>query len=621
MEEQLIQLRGVQEDQIDLAAVDQELTRIFPNRKIKRALFVIPPDADPSLFNYDTAKRGRYWNYPPYGVGAIASHLRNEGIEVNVINLNNEILKACAKTKTADEFNFDRVWQEALVAALVRYGPDLVGLSCMFSQTHNSTVNVLREIKRLYPSLPVAIGGVHITNCLISAKTTDSFMDDMRQVDFFFSYESELAIKTFVNVVNRKTSAAELLQVMFNSSSTKFSFLNKRATPDGKDLDIIPALDLMKLDEISNYGKIGSFYSLKPAGTRFATVLSNRGCRARCTFCSVRNFNGGGVRQRSVQSVIDELLILKNEYNIGHVMWLDDDFLKGEERAIELFNQMVKQNVGITWDCTNGVIAASCTDQLMAAAAASGCLGINIGMESGNREILKQIRKPGTVETFLEASQVLKKYPQINARVFLMIGFPNETYRQILDTINVALEMNLDWYNVTILQPLPNTPLFDSMVAQGLIKDVKFDEIRYNSGAYGKHRKMAYERNIDMLATDFKDAFTEENLDRVPARDELDDIWAYMNFHLNFRRLFREDRPVKLRQQIAYVQNITDLVAPENAFAMYFLGYLQHKLNGKIEIETIEKLDGHLTGSDYWQTRFADFKLGVDDLKTGRFPQ
>ena len=59
---------------------------------------------------------------------------------------------------------------------------------------------------------------------------------------------------------------------------------------------------------------------------KISTILSNRGCRAQCTFCSVRNFNGVGVRRRTIDSVIEELKILKFEHGIDHIMWLDDDF-------------------------------------------------------------------------------------------------------------------------------------------------------------------------------------------------------------------------------------------------------------------------------------------------------
>ena len=343
---------------------------------------------------------------------------------------------------------------------------------------------------------------------------------------------------------------------------------------------------------------------------------------AACTFCSVRNFNGVGVRQRSIPSIIEELRRLRDEHNIGHIMWLDDDFLYNGKRAIELFDAMIEADLGITWDCTNGVLAASITkDEMLEKMKQAGCIGFNIGMESGNPEILKNVKKPASVPVLIKAAETVRRHPEINARVFLIIGFPGETYRQILDTITVAQEMNLDWYNITILQPLPNTPIFDQMVAEGLIDDVSFDEIRYNSGAYGKHRKAAESNDKKFLSSEFADVFSVDDLDTVPPQSQLDDIWAYMNYHLNFKRLFNEDRPVKLQQQLNYVQNLTDLICPENAFAMYFSAFLQFKVSGIIDEEKITILEGMLHGSEYWREKFSNFNLSIEHLRNKDFPQ
>lgn len=601
-----------------IRAAELELTRLFPLRSIRRVLLVAPPDADVTMFNYATGKRGRYWNFAPYGLGVMASHLRRERIAVNIINLNHEVLKACRLSPNESDFDFERTWKTALGRSIEHFCPDLIGATCMFTQTHKSTVNVCSEIRRLSPKLSIALGGVHITNSFLNDKTSTILTEDLAGVDCFFLYEAELAFKQFIKVVNREIPTGQLAQVFFNSSPEKL-FFPQRLLPTEEDLNTIPAHDLLDTRDLSKYGRIGSFGCFKEDETRFTTVLSNRGCRAQCTFCSVRNFNGVGVRTRSIRSVVDELLLLRNEYGIGHIMWLDDDFLYNHKRALELFNEMVKQKVGITWDCTNGVIAASCTDELIGAAAESGCIGLNIGMESGNLQILREIKKPGTVKNFLRAAEVLKKYEQINARVFLIIGFPGETYRMILDTINVSLAMNLDWYNVTILQPLPNTPIFDSMVQQGLLDEVNFQEIRYSAGPYGKHGK-ATEASRDLLSSDFKDAFGDVDLDSVPPRTQMDEIWAYMNYHLNFKRLFREKRPIKLKQQLKYVENITDLISPENSFAMYFYGYLHKKVCGFIDQQSIQKLEERLRLSPYWQDRFSDFGLSVEHLKSGIFP-
>lgn len=594
---------------------DKELNKLFPTRSIKRILFIVPPDVDVSMFDYATARRGRYWNYPPYGLGIIASHLRSDGLSVKILNLNNEILKACRSSNTEDDFDFENIWENISELVITSFKPDFIGITCMFSMSHKSTVNLCNYIKNRIFTLPIALGGVHITNCMISNKMSKQLIEDFSNVDFFFLYEAELAFKQFVKIVNRECPLNELAQVYFNSTPEKLYFSTSKI-PTEKDLDIIPAHDLMTPEELAVNGVIGSFFCLKDKGTKFTTMLSNRGCRGRCTFCSVRSFNGIGIRHRSVQSIIDELILLRDKFGIGHVMWLDDDFLHDHKKSIKLFSEMVKKNIGITWDCTNGVIAASCTDEIIASAAESGCIGLNIGVESGNEQMLKISKKPGSINTFKKAAAVLRKYEQINTRVFLMIGFPDETYRMILDTLNLAIEMDLDWYNITIFQPLPNTSMFDYMVQRGLLDEVEFENIRYSSGAYGKiHQNV----NKGQLDANVNKIFENRNLDTSPTESQLYNIWFFMNYHLNFKRLYKENRPDKLKQQLKYVQNITELVAPDDPFAMYFCGYLQKKVIGSIDKQLIERLQTTLNSSEYWQKRFEEFNLSINHLRTGIF--
>jgi radical SAM superfamily enzyme YgiQ (UPF0313 family) len=233
-------------------------------------------------------------------------------------------------------------------------------------------------------------------------------------------------------------------------------------------------------------------------------------------------------------------------------------------------------------------------------------------MESGNREILKSVRKPGTVENFLKAAEVFRKFEKINARVFLMIGFPNESYQMILDTIEVSNQMSLDWYNVSILEPLPNTPIFESMVQEGQIdlENLDFSEIRYNSGGLGKHKQ----QKRDMLSSEFNKAFNVTDLNEIPPKEKLDDIWAYMNYHLNFKRLVKKHSVEKIIQKKQYVANITDLISPENCLALYFQAYLEKKLDGKAKLETINNLKSRIKQFPYWKNRFDEFNLSIEDV-------
>ena len=297
-------------------------------------------------------------------------------------------------------------------------------------------------------------------------------------------------------------------------------------------------------------------------------------------------------------------------------MWLDDDLLYDEKRAMKLFNEMVKANLRMTWDASNGLIAASCSFDCMKAAADSGCIGVRIGMESGNPKILRDIVKPGTVKNFLKAAENLKRIPEINSQVFVMLGFPGETFRMILDTIDVCIQMDLDWYGINVLAPLPNTPIYDSMLDEGLIDSADFESMSYTAGNYGKLKNNP--RRIDLLSRNFKSAF-DVNLDTVPNKEELDHIWAYMNFHINFVRLFDESRSIKISQQYKWLRYVCDQVSPENVIAKYFFAYLHFKMNGEVLNSVINEIEEILKTDEYWNQRFIDFNLTIDQLRESNF--
>ena len=585
------------------------LAECFPTGRIDRVLFITPPDSEAELFRLATARRCRYPNYPPYGQAVLAANLRPHGVECSILNLNHEVLKAACGA-AGEDFDFDRIWQDRASEAVERFKPDLIGVTCMFTMTHLAMKRLCEFLEPF--GIPIAIGGVHVTN------DADRVLDDIPSARIAFLREADRAVQAFVETVRANASSADLGQVILNDPARgRRHRFDRDLRPAREALNVIPAYDLIDIGDLTQFGVIGNFHGFKPKGARFATCLSNRGCRAQCTFCSVRNFNGKAVRQRDVDNVLDELQLLHERYGIVHITWLDDDLLKDHGRAIALFDGMVRRNLGLTWDATNGVIAASCTDEVVHAMAASGCIALNIGMESGNPDILRQVKKPGNVQNFLAAAEVLRRYEAIHARVFLMLGFPGETLRQINDTINVARTMDLDWCGITVLQPLPNTPIYDAMVAQGLIAPVGSGQVRFNSGGYGKQDQV--DMGVRRSSQSFEEAFRSIDMDSVPTHEQLDDIWFFMNYHLNFHRLFTEERPGKMRQQMMNLSTLSDVISPEHGFALYFTCYLQHKLNGAIDPELIARLDRKLSESDYWRDRLKAFGLALDDVKTADF--
>ena len=576
-----------------------------------RILLINPPDVDSSLFDWDTAKRGRANNYPAYGLGVLARHLLNHQHEPRILNLNHEILKVVAASPVP--IDYDLVWEVLLEAEVEAFQPEVIGVTCLFSVTGKSLVAVCKLIKEL-TQVPLCIGGVHVTH------DVDQILKDTG-ADYAFLNESEKAFIRFLEVIEGK-STEPLVQVV-TQEGLRYT---DKLIPRSEELDVIPPFEMMDVENHSLYGTLGSWYGFRYQDTRIATALSNRGCRAHCSFCNVRSFNGEGVRQRSLESVLEELQILKDR-GVGHIIWLDDDLLMREERAIALFDGMVKKNLNMTWDATNGVIAASLKNEVVAAAAASGCIGLALGIESGNAEILRSIKKPGTPRIFRRAAEVLKNYPQINVRALLIIGFPNETLGQMMDTINLCEEMNLDWHNIAILQPWKNTPIYDAMVDQGLLGEegkLKDDNAPYQLGPYSRQRAVEQgkiqqshygEKKGGEGVVDFSD------LTRVPKTRELDDIWFTMNVRLNFERLFLETRQIKLQQQLTWLKYVSEKTAPDNALILYFYAYLQWKVLGEIDESLMVQIHSRLKDSQYWREKFKLFGLSLKDIVDYDFPK
>jgi hypothetical protein len=254
---------------------------------------------------------------------------------------------------------------------------------------------------------------------------------------------------------------------------------------------------------------------------------------------------------------------------------------------------------------------------MISAASDSGCIAVNIGMESGNPTILRQIRKPGTVQTFLKAAEIFRKFPNIHASVLLMVGFPGETFAMVQDTIDVAKQMDLDWYRITPLIPLPNTPIYDSMVAEGLIRPEETDPSRSVIPKAGgpNASQVKIEQSQERLDTiSFNELFAHRNRDDVPHDSQITDIWFYMNYHLNFSRLLSESREIKVSQQLKNLNNLSDVVSPENGFALYYSVLLEHRITGKVNTSRLSRLHTCLETSLYWKDRLATFNIDVDRL-------
>jgi hypothetical protein len=157
-----------------------------------KILFICPPDIHSEGFDVGTAKRRRYLNYPPYGLGLLAAIAEEKGHGAQIVNLQSEVLWAA---QTEPSFDFDAAWQSALPDER----PDLIALTCMFSQTHKSLQRVSAYCAERYPGVKQIAGGVHVTNSLAQAETRAQFVAALPHIAKFFTHEAEQEFSAYLD--------------------------------------------------------------------------------------------------------------------------------------------------------------------------------------------------------------------------------------------------------------------------------------------------------------------------------------------------------------------------------------------------------------------------------------
>jgi radical SAM superfamily enzyme YgiQ (UPF0313 family) len=582
-----------------------KFSKIF-KKKIDKILFIIPPDASKETFNLDLVLAKRYPAFPPYGAGLLVRNLKDkfkDNINCNILDLNFELLKSAHEK--GREFNYD-IWKEHVENNIKNFNPDLICFSVMFTMGIEQAHMIAKLIKNNNPT-PIGIGGVAISNDIEGTMKVGKFFD------FGFLYEGDVALIDFIYSVNHSNERKKLHQVATVIDEQVY-VIKDRITPSECDISKRPDYCNLEIGKYSDYGAVGAYNFLRSSNEKASTIISNRGCRAKCTFCSVRTFNGLGVRGRSIDSIIEELKFNKKKHNISHYMWLDDDLLKNQQRAFDLFTRIKKENLNITWDATNGLIAAAMTDELMNAAVDSGCVGFNLGLESGNDEILRSIKKPGNKKSYLKSKIIFDKYPRIFVKGFTIIGFPNEKISQINDTVNFFNQLEFHWYPIQLLTPLTGTDITNEMIEQGIVppdhKETNFRGLaagsKSKSGGVLRNREL----NEKKKTSKFFDLLTNLDPNYVPNKQELDDIWFSVDYKLNYEKLLHIKNKDKLEVIKLMLSQITDQYTVDNAMGNTYLAYIEKTLgNEEAYYKRLKNAKKFVDESAYWQVRFEALKI------------
>jgi len=394
-----------------------------------RILFIYAPWVQ-IYGRYEPARRAHGFD-PPLGLCALAAFMKVNGCEAKIIDMD------------AEGKNIGDIIQE-----INQYSPDVIGISAT-SPVFPMAKLTASKIKEKF-NIPLVIGGVHVT------VAPEEAMREGKSFDYGIIGEGEITLLELVEVLARGDSVNRVKGLIYRDGE---NVLRTEPRPYIQDLDSLPIPDRTLLD-LDRY----TFSIPKKGIGRITFMMTNRGCPFQCVFCSARTMWGTRVRWRSVEKVLEEIEHIVNELHIKYISFTDDTLTLKRSRMIEICNGILERNIRFNWE---GMTRANTVDEeLLKLMKKAGLVRLSFGIESGDPEILKKIKKGVTLEEVKRAYKIAYKLG-IETRGSVMIGHPYETKRTVMKTlwfIRNLKECMQAYVNITT--PFPGTELYE-MVLRG----------------------------------------------------------------------------------------------------------------------------------------------------------
>lgn len=221
--------------------------------------------------------------------------------------------------------------------------------------------------------------------------------------------------------------------------------------------------EILKVNDFSqlpfpnlSYMPIHNYWCPDAVSKPMVTMMTTRGCPYRCEFCSSPAVMGKKVRGWSVEQVISELKFLHFDLGVKEISFVDDVFTINHKRTLELCNEIVKNNIQITWFCN--ARADHIDEEIANAMKLSGCHQTYLGFESGSQTILDNIKKGTTIERLVKGAEILKQNG-ISRSIGFVLGLPGENEETVLQSIALAQKLQPERLQFTRFTPLVGSPL------------------------------------------------------------------------------------------------------------------------------------------------------------------
>lgn len=376
---------------------------------------------------------------PPLGICYIASYLREKMPKHGLFLKDYEV-----------EFFSENGLRKFLMDNRI----NVIGVSFR-TASYGSAKKFIETAKNIDSRILIVGGGHHIT--AFPLKT----IKDM-PCDIAVKGEGEYVFSEIIERIESSESLKGLEGITFKENGEIFDMPERKPIENIDELPF-PARDLLPVEK----------YNLM-------TILTSRGCPFKCIYCD-KGVSTRKVKFRSVENILDEIRYIVEKLKRHKLYIVDDHFFLRKEKISAILDRIIGSNIKIRW--ISQARADGIDEDILIKAKKSGCEQIMYGLETGDEEELKYIRKETTLEQATKAIELTKKV-KIKARANFMLGFPVSTHKTIRNTIRFAERLKPDIVRFFAVSPLPNTELWERIYGNSYKENIRWEELDFYNPSF-----------------------------------------------------------------------------------------------------------------------------------------
>lgn len=366
--------------------------------------------------------------YPPLGILYISAYLEERHIQHEVFDTT---------------FSSEQEWW----SYVEEEQPDVIAfyVNLMTKVKIIQLIRKLRSSERL-EATKIVLGGPDITY------NEENYLD--AGADFLVIGEGE---ETFTELVQQLMSKESLKNVNGLTYKENGNIIRNDARVKVKDIDSLPLPNRSRFP-IQKY--LGTWKTAH--GKSALNVSTQRGCPYTCKWCSTAVY-GQSYRRRSPEKVVEELKVLMETYQPDSFWFVDDVFTVSHKWMRGFAEAMKSAELEVQYECITR--AERMNEEIIQILKETGCFRVWIGAESGSQKIIDAMDRRVDIDVVRDQLIATRK-AGIETGTFIMVGYPGETYEDILQTASYLESALPDQFTITKSYPIKGTSLYDEVERQ-----------------------------------------------------------------------------------------------------------------------------------------------------------